>query len=314
MHSNNNERNKQDDYSNEDYQEIKNYLLLLRTNIADQKEIAEKFFNSDINHNIIQHTLKLIIENANEKDDIRLQATVMLKRLYNEGNKYIKYNKQIDEEENELNYNNSFNTSTGLHTLLALPLGYSTDKVSKNLEIYDSLPYIDGHYLQEIRIAEETKKLIQEQMTAMKRENPGIEEFYLSKLNRDDGHLKFNKDSMHHDLLLKKELERVEKGKKIDVFKNKIQTVFDNPPPSKFHDESTWRNLIEEVNYSLQQINVKNFNLDLLIKYGPNMWKRYLKGLECLLNQLENEKKSLENKVEEINRQRKFLQVKYFIN
>ncbi len=290
---------------------MKNYLLLLRSNISDQKEIAEKFFNSNLNQKFIHNNLNLIAQNLEEKDDVRIQATVMLKKLYNYENVYIKYKKN-DEEEEEQDYDMNKSLSNHSEKILALPKGINSNNKSEkidNLDLYDSLPYIDSHFTQDTRLKEEMNKLIIEQMTLMKKENPAIENFYLSKTKKDEIHSRFGKDFMHSDELLKKELERVHKGKKLDVFKNKIQNVFEVPPPSKIHDDSTWRNLIEGINHSTQQINVKNFNLDLMIKYGPNMWKRYLKGLECLINQLESEKKSLENKIEDINQKRKFCQV-----
>jgi len=297
----------------EEYQTVKNYLLLLRSNYSDQKEIADKFFYSNSNQIFIQNNLNLIAQNLDEKDDVRIQATVMLKKLYNYANDYIKYNKH-DEEEQEFDMKNSL----GNHgeNFLALPIGFNADKSNKidNLELYDSLPYIDSHLTQDTRLKEEMNKLIIEQMTLMKKENPAIENFYFSKTKKEEIHSRFGKDFMHSDELIKQELDRVHKGKKLDVFKNKIQNVFEVPPPNKIHDDSTWRNLIEGINFSLLQINLKNFNLDLMIKYGPNMWKRFLKGLECLINQLENEKKSLENKIEEINQKRKFFQVKLKFN
>jgi hypothetical protein len=278
----------------------------LRVNVSEQKEIGEKFFNSNKNQRFLNRNLNLIVQNLEEKDDLRIQATVMLKRLYNEGNTYLSYDRDIEVDEDD---QAKIQISKQNNRVFALPQEIQSEILSRNLDVYDSLPYIDGHYTQEMRLKEEMKKLIQEQMSLMKAENPTIEEYYLGKIPIQEAHLKFNRDEFHTDELLDSELKRVEKGKKIDVFRNIIQTVFHDPPPSKFHDESTWKNLIEEINFSLQQMNVKNFNLDLLVKYGPNMWKRYLKAMDTLINQLEAEKKSLEKKIEEINQKRKFLQV-----
>ena len=274
-------------------------------NVPEQKEIGEKFFYSNKNQTFLNKNLNLIVQNLEEKDDLRIQATVMLKRLYNQGNSYLTYDRPVELEED---LKARIGISEKNERILALPQEIHSDLLSRSLDVYDSLPYIDGHYTQEMRLKEEMKKLIQEQMNFMKVENPGIEEYYLKKISIKEVHPKLNGENAHTDLL-DNELKRVDKGKKIDVFRNSIQTLFHDPPPSKFHDESTWKNLIDEINLSVQQMNVKNFNLDLMVKYGPNMWKRYLKAMDTLINQLETEKKSLEKKIEEINQKRKFSQV-----
>jgi Zn-dependent M16 (insulinase) family peptidase len=66
------------------------------------------------------------------------------------------------------------------------------------------------------------------------------------------------------------------------------------------------------MNTSLQHFNIKSFNLDLLIKYGPSTWKRYLSLFENLITQLTKEKESIEKKNDEINQERKFKQVLFF--
>lgn len=59
----------------------------------------------------------------------------------------------------------------------------------------------------------------------------------------------------------------------------------------------------------MQHFSIKNFNLDILIKYGPAIWKQFLSNFECLITQLQNEKHNWEQLNNEINQKRKFPQV-----
>lgn len=220
----------------------------------------------------------------------------MLKRLYNITNKYLKYERKRNEDEI---------FSQDIHILNALTSQEMIEetKINKRLNpLIDSLAYIDCHLREETRVKEEMNHLIREEMKKLavtKKLEDYLTDFQLPNLE------------YMNDQSILKEISRIEKDKKLNIFNSAIETKFEEPAPNKYHDYNTWEKLLQKVQLSLQQFNVKNFNLDLMIKFGPEAWKKYLSVFENLVNQLELEKSSLEAQCEEINKQRKFNQVEF---
>jgi pre-mRNA-splicing factor SPF27 len=279
------------------YEKIRNYLLLLRAQGGDQKDIGENFFKNHKNEKSVYENLNKITDNVHEKDDIRLQAIVLLKRLYNITNKYLKYERKRDEDDIVMQDNHLSNA------LATEEMVREEKRINKRLNpLIDSLAYIDGHFREETRVKEEMNKLIREEMNKLATTKK-LED-YLTDYQFP--HLEYMNDP-----LILKEINRIEKDKKLNVFHSSIETKFEEPAPNKYHEYNTWEKLLQKVQLSLQQFNVKNFNLDLLIKFGPEAWKKYLIVFENLVNQLDLEKSSLERQCEEINKQRKFNQVEF---
>ncbi len=138
------------------------------------------------------------------------------------------------------------------------------------------------------------EQLIQEEMTKFKPKD------YLKDLP--------NANYDNFSDLIKQEMERIEKKQKIER-NYKINNKFEIPPPSKYYDESHWKTLLNQVNVSQQHLELKSLNLELMIKYGPNAWRKYLTRFENVVKQLEIEKVNIEKENEEINKRRKFNQL-----
>jgi len=238
--------------------------------------MADNFFKTKSEK--VYNYLKMISENINENQDIRIQAITLIKRLYN---KLPEYYHKYKCENHEMQENNDF---------LALP--NDTNKEYENI-IIDSLNYIDKKYIEDTRIRDEARRLIDEEM-----KNSKYNRFVLT-------------ESPVESSVLNAELERIEKNKKLKIFKTEIEKKFEMPAPNKYQDESEWSKLHNSLDISLQQYYVNNFNLDLLIKYGPCSWKKYLNNYENLVSQLRKERDNLDKKIEIINQERKFKQVNY---
>jgi pre-mRNA-splicing factor SPF27 len=237
--------------------------------------MADNYFNANNNEETYE-TLQQICTNINELDDIRIQCTTLIKKMYNHiFNGYIKYKRNEDDEQFESEF-------LALHML---------NKEEDENILIDSLAYIDQEYKNDTRVNEEMKRLIDEEM---KNFEPGN---YLDKY-----------ESIENSDFIKEEFKRIENKKKLPLITN-IQTKFDLPPPNKTQDDQAWEIIHNRINLSLQHFNIKSFNLDLLIKYGPSTWKKYLSLFENLINQLEAEKETIEKRNEEINQERKFKQV-----
>jgi hypothetical protein len=260
----------------DDYNKIRSYLLSLRSSITQQREMADNFFKNKSDK--VQEYLRMISENIHENQDIRIQAITLIKRLYNKlPESYLIYKYEDVEFQEDNDY-------------LALP--NDIHKEDENILI-DSLAYIDKKYSEDIRIKDEACRLIEEEM-----KNSSISNNILSK------------EITINSSILQAELDRIEKNKKLNAFKTHIEKNHEMPPPNKYQDEFEWSKLHNSLNISLQEYNINNFNLDLLIKYGPNCWKKYLNKYENLVSQLRKEKENIEKKNEIINQERKFKQVK----
>jgi hypothetical protein len=270
--------------NNLDYNKIKSYLLCLRSSVNEQRTMAESFFKA--NSDDIYANLLKISENIDEDNDIRLQALTMLKKNYKIkfNNDYIKYKKEVTTD-----------MDVDEAPRLALPTGVIVAEVKKISEVFDSLPYIDQHFKEDNRVVNEMNRLINNE---------------LSKSPPKDYLEKYENIDLSKNAFLTEELKRIEKSK-MKVLTSEIFNNFELPPPNKMNDEASWQKLNNQLDTSLQQFNIKNFNLDLLIKYGTPAWKKYLANYEAIISQLKKEKEILENKNNEINRQRKFKQVRF---
>lgn len=109
--------------------------------------------------------------------------------------------------------------------------------------------------------------------------------------------------------MIREEMIRLEKKIPNPIaISDKILSKFEVPPPSKYYDENNWKTLLNQISVSSQHINLKSLNLELLIKYGPNAWRKYLTRFENIEKQLENEKFFIEQENELVNKRRKFAQ------
>ena len=173
----------------------------------------------------------------------------------------------------------------------------SNEKILKFNQLIDALPYIDSP-MDDPRLRQEVSKLVQEEMTKSKKK---FEDYLKSIPQAECG----------YSQTIQEELDRIEQQKVSSPF-HQIPTAFDGPAPNKVHDWDTWQNLMKKVNLSLSHFQLKNFNLDLLIKFGPVVWKKYLNAFNTILKQLEKETEELQAGCESINMERKLKQVKYF--
>ena len=83
-------------FEDEFYVKVKSYISLLRSKHYEEKEIAQKYFDSNKRDIQLFHTLKRITQNLNESNDIRIHSMQLLQRFYVIKPEYIKY--KSDEE------------------------------------------------------------------------------------------------------------------------------------------------------------------------------------------------------------------------
>jgi hypothetical protein len=219
-------------------------------------------------------------------------------------------------------------------------LGFRFEKNKKNNEdknikvsLIDSLFYIDHEICKTPKLQEMAKNLIIAEIKNL----PNLESYrkmvdrhfdkfmmFYKNENENENYEENRSDTNNHireenqnqyentKLFLENEFKNIKENKvenRIFTFKDKIQTHFENPIPSKLNDEENWKKLISLTDISMQNFNIYNFNLDLSVKYGPIVWKKYIDNFESLVNLLEKEKILLKEKSDQINKERKFNQV-----
>jgi hypothetical protein len=78
------------------YVKIKSYIALLRSKNYEEKEMAQKFFESNKKNNSLFEILNKITKNLNETNDVRIHSMQILRKFYVIQPEYIKY--KADEE------------------------------------------------------------------------------------------------------------------------------------------------------------------------------------------------------------------------
>jgi hypothetical protein len=259
---------------NREYEKIKSYLFLLKSNDDEEREIAKKFFEKEKKEeNLIKCIIK-IVNNPDEENTLKLIATQLMSKFYGINNRYNVKNQQTVEISTQLR---------------------KEERNPKINYLIDALPYVDSG-LGDPRLKEESNKLI-------------YEELKKSKKSLHDYINLIPEVKISHSEFISEELKKIENNKQSSFTCRPIQTTFEGPAPNKIHDLETWNILIKRVNLSLSHLNLKNINLDLFIKFSPTLWKKYLFTLDSIIKQLEKEGQDLQEKCEDINKERKLKQV-----
>ena len=83
--------------------------------------------------------------------------------------------------------------------------------------------------------------------------------------------------------MIKKEMERVEKG--IMKMPPPDSTRYSLPPPpkSKRDDPEAWEAAVKNAKAQLEHQTLRIQNLELMLKYGPNQWRAYNASLEAAI-------------------------------
>ncbi|CAL1367385.1 unnamed protein product [Linum trigynum] len=168
---------------------------------------------------------------------------------------------------------------------------------ASNAEFIDALPYIDDDYGNP-SIKAEVDRLVEEEM---RRSSKKPADFLkdLPPLPRF---------SFENYPMLAKEHDRVRAGKPPVAIDFSRYAHLDQPSANKVNDETAWKQSLQRAQRLLQHQVLRLENLDLMSRYGPDVWVQNNRQLEGMLARMQKLAQEHNEKIEAVNRERKYHQ------
>ncbi|XP_010549093.1 PREDICTED: pre-mRNA-splicing factor SPF27 homolog [Tarenaya hassleriana] len=168
---------------------------------------------------------------------------------------------------------------------------------ASNAEVIDALPYIDDDYGNPF-VKAEVDRLVEEEMRRSSKKPAD----FLKELPP------LPKLDFENCPILSKEYERVRAGKPPVRIDFESRYKFELPPANKRNDDAALKQSLQRNQRSLQQKMIELENLELMSKYGPELWRHNNQRLEVFLSRMQRLAREQNEKIEAVNRERKYHQ------
>mmetsp|Transcript_19379 Transcript_19379/g.41933 ORF Transcript_19379/g.41933 Transcript_19379/m.41933 type:complete len:260 (+) Transcript_19379:104-883(+) len=164
----------------------------------------------------------------------------------------------------------------------------------KGEDLIDALPYVDTY---EGNVKQQVDALIEEEMSKSTKKPAD----YLREMPA------MPPSTLKDHPLLVAEMERIKKREPLPPLDTSRYRL-DPPPQSRRHDPSAWKSAVDNAAAQLEHQTNRILNLELMLKYGDNVWRAQALSDEAGVKRVEAQLAETKKAIDALNKERKLQQ------